>query len=131
MLIIEELSMIERTLLELVNAILEDFRCGRSETDQVDERPRFGGASIVLCDDYLQLLPVIPRRKYTEGEDGNVHYIPVNLVDELPLVSSLWQHVKMRRLNQQIRQSEDPQFRELLSFVAKRAFHTTSTLLLW
>lgn len=44
--------------------------------------------------------------------------------------SSLWWYVKMT-ISQQVRQSEEPQFQELLNYFEKRTFHNTRTLLLW
>lgn len=52
--------MMEQKLSEIVIAIFNDLQCGHLETEEIDERERFGEASIVLCGGYLELLPEIP-----------------------------------------------------------------------
>lgn len=129
LIIIDEASIIERRFFELINVVLQDLRCGRLDENQEDTRPRFGGINIVFAGDYMQLLPVVPSRRWkNDDEDVNGHYVNVSLLDELPWASSLWEHVKFVRFTRQVRQAEDDEFKQLLSSICTGRYNNRNPL---
>lgn len=115
---IDETSMTGRKLLELVNAVLDDFQRGRTGTEHINMTYWISVVFIILLGDYLELLAVIPSKKYIALENGNVDHIPVNPLDGPPSASSLWREVNIRTLSQQVCQSNDLQYLRLVSSVA-------------
>jgi ATP-dependent DNA helicase PIF1 len=98
-LVIDEISMVDRTLFELLDLIARRVRN--------DDRP-FGGIQLILVGDFLQLPPVPSSR-----EDG--------FVREMCFESPLWEVAKLtlehdgvKSLNQIVRQS-DAEFAQLLN----------------
>lgn len=80
LIIIDETAMMDRKIFDLIDAILKDLRCDRSSNN----RPRFGGVTVVLAGDYLQLLSVVSARQWEEDEHGNVQYVILSLLNQLP-----------------------------------------------
>lgn len=80
LIIINEASMMERKLFDLVDVYLEDVQCSGS----CKHRPQFGVIAVLLDCDYLQLLPVFPSHTRVEEGNGNGLCVDVRLLDELP-----------------------------------------------
>ena len=82
LLVIDEVTMGHRYMFEAIDRTLRDLRqC---------EDP-FGGLTIMFCGDWKQILPVVPS--------GGRHAI----VDSILKSSTLWQHVQVLRLQQNMR----------------------------
>ena len=126
-LVFDEASMLKRLLFEHIDAIVKDLRCshmrsqgGGNDTDRRDNPDLrfFGGISIVFAGDYLQSLPIMASRNVIELPNGGKSIVLVCLLDELPWRSSPWERVKVFRMTQQRRQSEDTVFSTLLKQTA-------------
>ena len=121
LLIIDVASMMQRVLFEHVQTILKDLRC-TGQSSSTRSKPYFGGLTVVLAGDYMQLLPVVPSLKLDVDSSGEARHIPVNLLDEIPWRSTLWEKVKTLRISHPIRQADDRQFSDLLKRIGKGRF---------
>ena len=121
LLIIDEASMMQRILFEHVDTILKDLRC-TGQSSSTRSKPYFGGLTVVLAGDYIQPLPVVPCLKLDVDSSGEARHIPVNLLDEIPWRSTLWEKVKTLRISHPIRQADDRQLSDLLRRIGKGKF---------
>ena len=121
LLIIDEASMMQRVLFEHVDTILKGLRC-TGQSSSARSKPYFGGLTVVLARDYMQLIPVVPSLKLDVDSSGEARHIPVNLLDEIPWRSTFWEKVKTLRISHPIRQADDRQFSDLLRRIGKGRF---------
>ena len=86
--------MMQRILFKHVDTIFKYYalqagRGGRQLGSASNQSFVLWRLTIVFAGDYLQLLPVVPSRRQLEDEDGNMRYVPVSLLDEIPWRSML------------------------------------------
>jgi len=121
--------MVQWLLFQHVHIILRDLRFLQNElTTELSDEPYFVGVTILFSADYSQLLPVVPPRRPEEKLDGSIRMIPVNLLDELPWRSTLWEKLKVLRVTEQVRQSQYTAFAALLLDISKGSFPRDATL---
>lgn len=120
LIIVDEDSMINRKLLDLEDVILKDQNrnCSRVE----DNKPRYGGVSIALHRDYLQMLLVLQSKKWVKNCDCEGWYVLLCSWDELPCASLFWEHVELPKVSKQVRQSKNRRIPELIHSVFTGSF---------
>lgn len=82
---IEETSMGERKLFDLVDFILKDLRC----RGIMEHLLRFDKSTVALTGDHLQLLLVVLSLQRVEEEDVNGLYVNLYQINELPRASKI------------------------------------------
>jgi PIF1-like helicase/Helitron helicase-like domain at N-terminus len=123
-LIVDEASMLDRALFEVVDAVLKDLRSPATGPQGTVNPPqtRFAGLNIVLAGDYRQLLPVVPLSRRDPAlplhiPAPQVISIQSHILRHLPWASELWTDLTKLFLTEQFRQAEDHAFAELLTAV--------------
>lgn len=76
-LLIDEACVIEFKWLELVNKIMKWSRYSGAVED---DKPGFSHVSVVLCEDSLQLSPVLTSKESIENDDWEIRYVLVSCV---------------------------------------------------
>jgi hypothetical protein len=125
--------MIDRALLEAVDAILKDLRAppGPSLLHPGVPQTRFAGLNIVLAGDYRQLLPVVRMSIISPSasvEDQSVRRIQSHILSHLPWASELWTDVRVLYLTQSVRQAVDVPFSNLLLAVGNGTYDPQAPL---
>ncbi|XP_074305435.1 uncharacterized protein LOC141640600 [Silene latifolia] len=105
----DEASMAKRENIEAVNMLFQDV-CNSSEL--------FGGKVIVFGGDFLQVLPVLPRRTQQEAVEASI------------VSSPIWQQLTKFQLTENIRAKEDPKFSDFLLKLGNGELQTEESSLL-
>ena len=122
--------MMSRRLFELTNTVLQDLRDPSVFDLEKPSQKLFGGLNIVMAGDFRQLLPVVRNAVPATPEvdlslpscDTKRISNPSDLLNHLLWAAEEWKSVRVLRLTEQIRQSEDIAFASLLRAVGRGCY---------
>lgn len=121
LLVLRELSMLLRELLELMDVLWKELRSSETQI-----APPFGGLTIVFVGDYTHNFSGVPSFCMDPETGGNVCRVYTTILNEFSWKSRLWTQcpVQVQYLTEEVKQEEDPQCAALLRAIS----HNTITI---